>query len=93
MNHILILVRIASEWHKELDPNAGCYLHHFQFFDKIDSFQKKKKKKNLNCIFEELSNLYLIVLFLFFCGLQQKIIEAIIYLNYKIKWNRTQYTA
>ena len=46
-------------------PNP-CYLFHFQIFEKIVGFQKKlwiplgRKKKN--CIFEELSNLYLIVL-------------------------------
>ena len=58
------------------------YLYHFQIFDKIDSFPKKCfiafmiKKGELH-VFEELSNLYLIVLlivtFLFFRVLLQKI--------------------
>ena len=45
---------------------ASCYLRHFQIFDKIDNFPKKFwmlwgwKKENF--VFEELSNLYLIVL-------------------------------
>ena len=54
-------------------PPASCYLHHFQIFAKIDSFQKKKKKKinvfrlkKANCIMKELCNLYFIVLLISF---------------------------
>ena len=62
-------------------PPSPCYLRHFPIFDKIDSFGKDflnvLRIKRANCIFEELSNLYLIVLlisfFPLFCGLQQKI--------------------
>ena len=66
VNHILIFVRIASDWCKEHDPSAPCYLRHFQIFDKIDSFPKKflnafRIKKG-----KELSNLYLIVLLISF---------------------------
>ena len=39
---------------------APYYLRHFQIFDKID------KKKNANCMFEKLPNLYLIVLLISF---------------------------
>ena len=64
-----------------LPPPAPCYLHHFHIFDKINSFPKNVlhvfRGKKENCTFEELFNLYLIVLLisflLFFCGLQQKI--------------------
>ena len=47
-------------------PTIPCYLLHFQIFHKIDGFPKKflnvfRLKKSI-CIFEELSNSYLIVL-------------------------------
>ena len=47
-------------------PPSLCCLRHFQIFDKIDGFQKTfwmyLGYKKTNCFFEELSNLYLIVL-------------------------------
>ena len=47
---------------KNMTP-APCYLRHFQIFDKIGSFLKNFLNIfRINCIFEELSNLYLILL-------------------------------
>ena len=44
-------------------PPATCYLSHLQIFDKIDRFPKNVFRiRKANCIFEELSNLCLIVL-------------------------------
>ena len=51
-------------------PPVPCSLCHFQIFDKIDSFPKNFlnvfRIKKTNCIFEELSNLYLTVLLISF---------------------------
>ena len=50
-----------------------CYLRHFQIFNKIDSFPKRNLNffwiKKTNCIFEELSNLYITVLLISFFSL------------------------
>ena len=55
-------------------PPATCYLSHLQIFDKIDRFPKNVFRiRKANCIFEELSNLCLIVLQISFYGLQQKV--------------------
>ena len=72
MNHISISVRTASQWRTEHDSPQPrqCYLPHFQIFNKIDIFQKtfwiSLEWKKANCFFEELSNLYLIVLLISF---------------------------
>ena len=55
------------------DPTL-CYMRHLQIVDNIDSFPKNilnvfRIKKKANCIFGELSNLYLIVLLISFFSL------------------------
>ena len=68
VNHISVFVRIASKWRKEYGTPNPCYLRYFQILYKIDSFPKKIffRIKNVNYIFEELSNLYLTVLLISF---------------------------
>ena len=59
------IIMIQSIW-----TPAHCYLRHFQIFDKIDSSPKKvlnvSRLKKANYSFEELSNLYLIVMLISF---------------------------
>ena len=58
-------------------PPTPCYLRHFQIFEKFDVFQiflNVFMTKKGNCIFKEISNLWLTVFQIsFFCGLQQNI--------------------
>ena len=77
MNYRPIFACIVSEWHKEhllfglllFASNFDIKICHI--FDKMDSFQKNIfecfwNKKEANCIFEELSNLYLIIFLISF---------------------------